>query len=46
MFLSADSAGGGNTKPRQENPKKRWCLTLNNYSEKEYNDIFLFFSVN
>lgn len=46
MFLSADSAGGGNTKPRQENPKKRWCLTLNNYSEKEYNDIFLFFSAN
>lgn len=28
----------GNTKrpPKQESPKKRWCLTLNNYSQEEY----------
>lgn len=38
----------GNTKPnpRQESPKKRWCLTLNNYSEIEYDNLISFFSSN
>lgn len=42
-----DSAGTGNTKQsRQENPKKAWCLTLNNYNEQEYNDLIKYFSAN
>eukprot|EP01046_Picozoa_sp_COSAG06_P052502 COSAG06_NODE_8831_length_2059_cov_172.021939_2_plen_287_part_00 len=39
MSNSSNSSGGGNTKtppPKQESPKKRWCLTLNNYSDNEY----------
>lgn len=43
---SASDLGGGNTKPPQENPKKMWCLTLNNYSEEEYNELKIFFSSN
>lgn len=43
---SNSSAGGGNTKPprSQESPKKRWCLTLNNYSNEEYSNLVSFFS--
>lgn len=43
---SNSSAEGGNTKPprSQESPKKRWCLTLNNYSNEEYSNLVSFFS--
>lgn len=36
----------GNTKPRpkQDSPKKRYCLTLNNWTENEYNNIVNIFS--
>lgn len=39
---------GGNTKPppKQQNPKKRYCLTLNNWTEKEYFQIKEFISAN
>ena len=45
---SNSSKGEGNTKPppKQESPKKRYCLTLNNYTENEYNLILDFFSSN
>lgn len=46
---SANSARGvGNTKPppKQESPKKRWCLTLNNYSDSEYFNLIDSFSSN
>lgn len=34
------SALEGNTKPpKQSNPKKSWCLTLNNWKPEEYNNI-------
>ncbi len=37
MVRSNSSNGSGNTQPRskQDSAKKRWCLTLNNYSENE-----------
>lgn len=47
---SSNSAGAGNTKTapkkKQESAKKCWCLTLNNYSLEEYNDIKELFSSN
>lgn len=45
---SNSSKEKGNTKPspKQDNPKKRYCFTLNNYSEKEYNDLLCFFKLN
>ena len=46
---SSNSSGEGNTKPRplkQDSAKKRYCLTLNNWKEEEYNKIFEFFSSN
>lgn len=49
MNNSSNSSGeGGNTKPPppQESPKKRWCLTLNNYTNLEYDNIFSFLSSN
>lgn len=38
----------GNTKPRskQDSPKKRYCLTLNNWTEEEYKKIVDSFSSN
>ena len=47
MKNSSNSSGeGGNTKPprSQESPKKKWCLTLNNYSNLEYSNLVSFFS--
>lgn len=44
---SSNSSGGGNTNsppPKQESPKKRWCLTLNNYTKDEYSDLVDSFS--
>lgn len=39
-----DSALEGNTKPpKQSNPKKSWCLTLNNWKEEEYINILSLF---
>lgn len=48
MDSSNSSSGGVILKPpaKQEAPKKRWCLTLNNYSEEEYNSLISFFSSN
>ena len=45
---SNSSKEGGNTKPppKQNSAKKRYCFTLNNYTEKEYNDLITFFSSN
>jgi hypothetical protein len=45
---SNSSTAGGNTKPppKQDSPKKRWCLTLNNYNENELSDLISFFSSN
>lgn len=43
MSISSNSSRGlGNTNQtpkRQPSPAKRWCLTLNNYSEKEYQEL-------
>lgn len=49
MENSSNSSNGvGNTNPplKQESPKKKWCLTLNNYTESEYSNIVSFFSSN
>lgn len=45
---SSNSSGGGNTKtpPNQSAAKKRWCLTLNNWTQKEYDDLIYFLSSN
>lgn len=45
---SNSSSGGVILKPpaKQDSPKKRWCLTLNNYTEEEYNSLIDFFSSN
>lgn len=48
MNSSNSSSGGGNTKPprRQDSAKKRYCLTLNNYTNEEYDNLISFFSSN
>lgn len=45
---SNSSSGGVILKPpaKQDSPKKRYCLTLNNYSIEEYKDLVSFFSSN
>jgi hypothetical protein len=45
---SNSSKGEGNTKPppKQGSPQKNWCMTLNNYSEEEYNSLISFFNSN
>jgi hypothetical protein len=45
---SNSSTEGGNTKPppKQVSAKKRYCFTLNNYSEEELNNLIGFFSSN
>jgi hypothetical protein len=45
---SNSSSGGVILKPpaKQDSPKKRWCLTLNNYSDDEYSSLIDFFSSN
>jgi hypothetical protein len=49
MKNGSDGAMGvfGNTKQKpRDSQMKRWCLTLNNWSESEYADIFNFVGVN
>lgn len=48
MDSSNSSSGGVILKPpaKQDSPKKRWCLTLNNYSDEEYSSLINFFSSN
>ena len=42
-----DSALGGNTKPpKQSNPKFNYCLTLNNWTQEEYDNILNVFKTN
>ena len=45
---SNSSKGEGNTKPppTQLSARKRYCLTLNNYTNEEYNSLLTFFSSN
>lgn len=48
MNSSNSSSGGVILDPpkKQDAPKKRWCLTLNNYSDEEYSSLINFFSSN
>ena len=46
---SNSSKGGGNTNPhpkKQDSAKSNWSMTLNNYSDEEYDSLKIFFSSN